>query len=205
MASISTESPLGGIPDAFSALLRAQVEYAQELFQLVTGARVPGAEELRLALEQSLPKPVCHVPPPCWMPKPLGEVTSLVNACGRACVRLVVTNCDRVPRSVTVRAEGAEGVEVSPATLQLGPMQRATVEVCIRIPEDAAAGRRIDALVWVDGCRQHFLRWSVNVGTTGADSAHEIAVQDCPDYRHHWYDHFYCPRPCPAGRSTSSG
>jgi hypothetical protein len=21
-------------------------------------------------------------------------------------------------------------------------------------------------------------------------------VDDCPDYQHHWYDHFYCHRHC---------
>ena len=205
MPSISTESPLGRIPDAFVALLQAQADYAQELFQAVTGTRLPAPEELRSALEQSLPKPVCHVPPPCWMPKPLGEVVSHVNECGRACVRLVITNCDRVPRNVGVRADGLEGVDISPASLQLGPMRRGAVELCLKIPEGTAAGKRIDGVIWVDGCRQHVLRWTVSVGTTGFDSAHEIAVQDCPDYRHHWYDHFYCPRPCPSGRSTVSG
>ena len=27
--------------------------------------------------------------------------------------------------------------------------------------------------------------------------ASELTVEDCPDLVHHWYDHFYCPRPCP--------
>jgi len=84
-------------------------------------------------------------------------------------------------------------------------MQRGTVEVCLRIPEGTASGERFDALVWVDGCRQHFLRWVVSVGGAGIDTSHEIAIADCPDYRHHWYDHFYCPRPCPSGRTTIRG
>jgi hypothetical protein len=27
-------------------------------------------------------------------------------------------------------------------------------------------------------------------------------VEDCPDLIHHWYDHFYCPRPCIEERSN---
>jgi hypothetical protein len=23
-----------------------------------------------------------------------------------------------------------------------------------------------------------------------------VEVEDCPDLIHHWYDHFYCDRPC---------
>src|SRR5690606_3868669 len=87
MPSRSSESPLGGIPDAFVGLLRAQAEWGQEFFEAVTGTRVPGLDELRSAWERSLPKPVCHVPPPCWMPLSLGEVSSHVNECGRACIR----------------------------------------------------------------------------------------------------------------------
>jgi hypothetical protein len=25
-------------------------------------------------------------------------------------------------------------------------------------------------------------------------------VEDCPDLLHHWYDHFYCNRPCTHGK-----
>jgi hypothetical protein len=205
MPSISSGSPLGGIPDAFFALLRAQAEWGQDLYQMATGTRAPGLEELRAAWEKSLPTPVCHVPAPCWMPKSLGEVVSHVNECGRACVRLRVTNCDRTRRTVDVRVEGVEGVEILPPSLSLESMQRGTFELCVRVPEGTAAGTLLEALIWVEGCRQHFLRWTVSVGTAGLDSSHEVQVEDCPDYRHHWYDHFYCPRPCPSVRSAASG
>jgi hypothetical protein len=26
----------------------------------------------------------------------------------------------------------------------------------------------------------------------------EVEIEDCPDLIHHWYDHFYCERPCPS-------
>lgn len=205
MASTTTQSPLGDLPQAFFSLLRAQAKLSQDYYEALTGTKAPPIEDPFRAFQAAMPKPVCHVPPPCWMPKPLGEIVSHVNECGKACVRLVVTNCDRSPRSVSIRAEGVDNIELSPSTLQLGPMQRATVEACFEIPEATESGRRFDALIWVDGCRQHFLRWTISVGTAGLDSIHEVAVDDCPDYRHHWYDHFYCPRPCPSGRSTQVG
>jgi hypothetical protein len=204
-ASSSTQSLLGEIPQAYLGLLKAQASLAQEYFQALTGIESPPLTNPLAALQKGLPKPVCHVPPPCWMPRPLGECISYVAQCGKACVRLRVTNCDRTARSIQIRAEGAEGITVTPASLQLGPMQRATVEVCLSIPQDVGSGKTFESLIWVDGCRQHFLRWTVSVGTVGLDSCHEVAVDDCPDYRHHWYDHFYCLRPCNPSRSNQSG
>jgi hypothetical protein len=205
MPQPSIEAPFGDIPEAILGLLRAQVKLGQDYFEAVTGTKLPAAPDPLRAVQGALPKPVCHVPPPCWMPKSLGELTSYVNECGEACVRLVVTNCDRVARSVQIRAEGAQDVVVTPASLQLGPMQRGTVEVRLEVPEGTEAGKRIDVLVWVDGCHQHYLRWSIVVTPAGFDSCYEVAVDDCPDYRHHWYDHFYCPRPCPSGRREPRG
>jgi hypothetical protein len=205
MASSTKDQPLAGMNDAFLALMRAQLKFGQDLFQAVTGVQPPAIGDTIEALRKAAPKPVCYVPPPCWMPLPLGDCVSFVNECGKACVKLVITNCDRVSRTIGVRSEGVEGIEVTPASIQLGPMARATVDVCFKVPEDATSGKRFEALIWVDGCRQHFLRWTITVGQAGLDSCHEISVSDCPDYRHHWYDHFYCPRPCPPGRSTQNG
>jgi len=33
----------------------------------------------------------------------------------------------------------------------------------------------------------------------------DIEIEDCPDLIHHWYDHFYCPRPCLGGTGLSTG
>jgi hypothetical protein len=78
------------------------------------------------------------------------------------------------------------------------------VEVCIDIPADAPAGAKHKTIIWVDGCKLHYLIWHVSVGTVGFDSCHEVEVDDCPDYVHHWYDHFYCARPCFNQRSTDT-
>lgn len=204
MASTTTKS-LGDINDALLDLFQAQMKLGQDFFEQVTGTKPPAIGDVLTALQKAAPKPVCHVPPPCWMPLPLGECVSVVNACGKACIRLVITNCDRLARTVNVRAEGFQGIKVTPPSVTLGPMDRATVEVCLTVPEETESGKKFESMIWVDGCRDHFLRWTVSVGSAAFDSCHEVPVNDCQDYRHHWYDHFYCARTCLPGRSTQNG
>lgn len=191
----------GGAPadvqDAFMKLMQAQARLTSDLVESVTGVKLGGlAGTARRRLERG-GRGCCDVPPPCWMPRQLGECTSHVAECRTACVDLVVTNCDRVARAVTVQASGANEkvVTIEPATLQLGPFERRTVRACLTVPQ-GADGRKLEVLLWVRGCREHLLRWVVSVGSTGLDSCHEVRVDDCPDYRHHWYDHFYCARGC---------
>lgn len=141
----------------------------------------------------------CEVPPPCWMPKALGDVRSRVCAGGTAVLRLRVTNCGASGRTFEVETAGpdAKEVKLDPAKLVLGPMERAVVTATIPLPSTAASGEQREALVWIRGCHSHYARWTVAVGG-GSDSCHEIDVEDCPDLVHHWYDHFYCEHPCPA-------
>lgn len=200
-----------GVPDAFMQLLDAQMRFGADLFETFTGQAMPSlrdaAENARGAGERIVGRASgceparggCAIPPPCWMPRPLGECVSHVSQCRTACVRLVVTNQDRVARTVTAEAAGANAgtITLSPPSLTLGPMERGTISACVAVPDDAKGGERTEALLWVRGCREYYLRWTVSVGTAGLDSCHEVAVCDGPDYLHHWYDHFYCARPCP--------
>jgi len=187
---------MGQVPTAFYELVRAQMEWGREMVRAWTGMEAPEWQDPWKAWQEMAPTPVCHVPEPCWMPRRLGECRSHVRSCGEGCIRVVVTNCDRVRRTIRVRVEGDEGVEVSMDSLSLGPMERGTVSVCRRVPEGMEDGTEFENLIWVEGCRDHVLRWTVSVGTAGLDSCHEIRVEDCPDHRHHWYDHFYCVRGC---------
>jgi hypothetical protein len=138
----------------------------------------------------------CEIPPPCWMPKSLGTLGSRVCRGGTALVRLGVTNCSPTDRTILLEASGADGgdVEFEPSKLSLGPMERA--EVTARLPLPATGNEKREALIWAHGCHSHYLRWTVGSGGR-SDSCHEIDVKDCPDYIHHWYDHFYCDHPCP--------
>jgi hypothetical protein len=181
------------------------MDLSRDLFESLTGARLPSLADEARKLGSRASTKSCHIPPPCWMPQPLGECTSHVSSCSVACVRLVITNCDRVARTVTVRAQGdAKKLSVTPASVTIDPMDCAAVEVCIDIPADAPAGAKHKTIIWVDGCKLHYLVWHVSVGTVGFDSCHEVEVDDCPDYIHHWYDHFYCARPCSNQRGTDA-
>jgi hypothetical protein len=138
----------------------------------------------------------CDIPPPCWYPKDAGDVVSHVCPGGSATLRLRITNCGPSSRVVTVSVT-RENVEVSPARLDLGPMERGEVTVTRTVPKEGEFSD--EALVWVNGCHRHFVRWTVKSAKRGTNACHEVSVSDCPDYLHHWYDHFYCAHPCPAG------
>jgi hypothetical protein len=143
----------------------------------------------------------CEIPPPCWLPKDLGEVRSHVCPGGSATLRIRVTNCGVDARGVDLTAEPkAAGVKIAPAKLALGRMERGVAVATLAVAAEAKPGEEHEALVWVQGCHDHFVRWTVSVASRGADSCHEIDVEDCPDLVHHWYDHFYCQRPCFHGR-----
>ena len=135
----------------------------------------------------------CDIPPPCWMPRDLGCITSHVCPGGSASIQIRITNCSEVVRAVRVEAAGAT---VTPAGLTLAPMARGTVTVSSTPSANAPSGQEEEILVWVRGCHNHFLRWTVKAVSRGVDCCHEICVEDCPDFIHHWYDHFYCVRGC---------
>jgi hypothetical protein len=209
----STKGSLGDLPAAFMNLMNAQMKLSADLFESLTGQTLPTIGDLSQAGKKltgagdgcGTRGGCCDIPPPCWMPRSLGSCTSHVTQCRTACVRFVITNCDRVKRTIAVQPSGAgaDRVTVSPPTVALGPQERATVSACVSIPDDAKDGEKFETLLWVRGCKEYYFRWTVSVGTVGVDSCHEIEVCDCPDYVHHWYDHFYCVRPCPGGSRTS--
>jgi hypothetical protein len=207
----SQQGLLGDLPGALMNLVNAQMQLSANLFESLTGQKLPTIGDLSKTSHKLIPGATgchpkagcCTIPPPCWMPRPLGECTSHVAQCKTACVRFRITNCDRVKRNITVQVTGpnASKVTLSPPTLSLGPQERATVSACVSIPDDAKSGETTESLIWIRGCKEYFFRWNVSVGTAGLDSCHEIEVCDCPDYVHHWYDHFYCVRPCPHDRT----
>lgn len=205
---------LGGLPGALMNLMNAQMRLSADLFESLTGRTAPTMGDVtklgknlvggtRSSCGCHTRSGCCTIPPPCWMPQPLGECTSHVSKCKTACIRFRITNCDRVQRDIRVDAPGSNAAKVtlSPPSLSLGPMERGTVTACVAIPDDAKDGDQTEILLWVHGCKEYYFRWTVSVGTLGTDSCHEIEVCDCPDYLHHWYDHFYCPRPCPRDRT----
>jgi hypothetical protein len=137
----------------------------------------------------------CEIPRPCWADQPLGSVCSEACPGATATLRFCITNCGNTPRTYTV-----DGAPTStPATLTLGPQERGYVVVSATLPPDASCGTAKEYLVWVRGCKRHFLRWEVVASRQECCECAEVHVEDCPDLIHHWYDHFYCDRHCPKG------
>lgn len=57
----------------------------------------------------------CDIPPPCWAPKPMGDVESTACPGATATVRIHVTNCGATTRTMTIQAVGP-GVTLAPAS-----------------------------------------------------------------------------------------
>jgi hypothetical protein len=143
----------------------------------------------------------CEIPPPCWVPEPLGAFTSAAVAGGSGMLRLTIVNCATTDaRTIMVTATNAT-VGAKPASLSLGPMEEGMVELAFPIPAGSLPGQTQRTTVWIGGCREYVLRWTVVVASTAVTShGAKLEIDDCPDLVHHWYDHFYCARPCPTQR-----
>jgi len=121
MASTTKARPMGDVPGAFMGLLAAQMKFGQQLFESFTGMKAP---DMTSSVSQSwaawqdawqsppASRPACTVPPPCWMPKMLGDISSYACGCSTVTVKIEVTNCDRVARTFSIRSDGVEGVKV---------------------------------------------------------------------------------------------
>lgn len=183
--------------DLFEQGMRVSLRLLDSLNQvrssLLTSALKPGA--------LTTARCSCRIPPPCWMPLSLGELTTFVCPGASATLRIRITNCSNAPRTYTFDArQTSDKIDFNPASLALGPMERGEVSLTRPVPAGAGTGHKSEALIWVRGCREHYLRWTVQVADRAGSCGHEIEVDDCPDLVHHWYDHFYCERGCPPRR-----
>jgi hypothetical protein len=184
--------------DACDALMRTGMSSLNVLVRSMVDLARAGMElNPVLAGLSTVRRRSCEIPPPCWLPRSLGEIHSLVCPGGTAVLHLRVTNC----QARTSRVQAAFGkpdatATVTPSELQLGPMERGSFNAKIALPDDACKGQKNEYLLWVRGCNAHYLRWVVEAAGGVASSCHEIEIDDCPDLVHHWYDHFYCDRPC---------
>lgn len=201
MNTTTSTPPLKETVEALGDLFKEGFRLGLDVFDTLTRNQTTEAlgQALRSAASR-LPRTgagSCHIPQPCWMPKALGEVVSHVCPGGTATLRIRVTNCSITPRDVRIEvADKNWNVNVNPPVLMLDPMERGTSVLSVTMPADAATGVEREFLVWVNGCLNHYLRWTVRAAKRGADCCHEVEVEDCQDYVHHWYDHFYCLRPC---------
>ncbi len=141
----------------------------------------------------------CDIPPPCWMPQPLGAFATDTSQCGAASLDVTVTNGGPHPQTLTVEVTGtgAGAVTMQPSSLTLPPLQRGSFTLTVNAPKSGVNATLVDVLVLIRGCRSYYLYWTVGPGNGGRCACHRIAVDDGPDLIHHWYDHFYCQRRCP--------
>jgi len=189
---------------SFDALTKASLSAAESYFaSLGEFARLFMSMNPAMQAMQDVKRSCCDIPPACWLPRPLGEVRSFVCAGATASFRIRVTNCQ--PRSSSIEVAFAEATagKVEPASATLGPMERKSFNASVAVPANADKGHEIETLLWVRGCNAYYLHWIVEVRENASQSCcHEIEVEDCSDYVHHWYDHFYCDRPCSHQKST---
>jgi hypothetical protein len=148
----------------------------------------------------------CNIPPPCWMPRILHHVVSYGVVGDEASLTFVITNESMMARSVRVfTTTPMPGLSLTSTTVNLAAMARAEVTVIYTIPAGTTANPGTEILLWISGCRLHFQRWIVRLGTVSADTDQEVRVKDGPENLHHWYDHFYCQHPCAEQRDGSRG
>jgi hypothetical protein len=133
------------------------------------------------------------------MPKALGEVSCQLKPGGTGEVKLVVTNHDYRPHQVTAQSAGQNAglVTIAPAQLALGPKERTTIVATFVAPKQPGT---YEAMLWVSVCSDHYLRWTIEVGERQNACCYVVTVDDEPDYVVHWYDHFYCQKPCMGAR-----
>ncbi len=149
----------------------------------------------------------CAIPTPCWEPKHEGTCRLTLMPGNKANIRLHILNCGWRPQVVLITGLGklAGWMTFSPTTMSLGPQERATMNVTVQVPDGINTGERLSGPVIIRGCRDHFVRVEVTVGECGLVTCGcDIEIDDCADNVHHWYDHFYCPRPCNATRQPGT-
>lgn len=148
----------------------------------------------------------CEIPPPCWEPKHAGTCHLSLVPGNKALLRLHVMNCGWTRQVVSITGLGklAGWMSFTPTTLLLDPQERATFIVSVQAPEWAKPGERLSGPVLVRGCRDHFVRVEIEIGDCTTGTCCDITINDCADQVHHWYDHFYCRRPCNTPRPPST-
>lgn len=191
------------IEDLEKAALKGMVKAVEvgakagvEVLELLVGAAPGVVGEVAEWVEERTCGCGCEIPAPCWMPRTLREVVSFGKAGDETRIVFEVTNVSMGVREVTLTTTtAAAAVTFGAHAVLLGAMERGFLEVTYTIPAGLPkVGAEV--LLWVRGCRLYFLRWKIMPGPVSANTSFEVCVRDEADYVHHWYDHFYCRRPC---------
>ena len=195
MNAVANSTGTRAFTDAMAALLEAPTRFASALATSSLLPRISGG---------------CEIPPPCWEPRPVGNCSLLLPPGATGTVRVHVDNCGWSRQVVRITAGGwlAGWLTFDPTTLVIGPQERATFRVSVRVPDGAKPGASVAGPLLIRGCLDHAAHLTVRVAECSQPPCCDLIVQDCPDHIHHWYDHFYCFRPCrrsPTTRDTNDG
>jgi hypothetical protein len=190
---------------ALDAMTRAALESARIALDAIS--RMADVAAAASPLQAFGTASCCEIPPACWLPRSFGCFESRACPGGTALLRVKVCNCQPRASDIAIRVESDADVvfKVTPERATIAPMACKRFTVTVSIPEDACKGHSYDFRVWVDGCHHHYARWSVTAGHDASGTCNEAEVEDCPDYVHHWYDHFYCQHPCTARPPNAAG
>jgi hypothetical protein len=140
----------------------------------------------------------CEVPPPCWEPRPAGTCCLDLAPGTQGIIRVHVMNCGWQPQIVVITALGklAGFLSFVPTTITLHPQESGMMVVVVNVPATLKPGQRVSGPVIIRGCVDHFFRLDLTVSDCTTKKDCDVVINDCQDQVHHWYDHFYCPRPC---------
>jgi hypothetical protein len=200
----STKVAMDAFTSAFTTGMQAGREMLSAVFApaaAMVAQRVESARDMSARASGCS----CEIPDPCWMPERLGPVVSRACPGATARLRIRVTNCGLGTRVVDVELQGNAGgaVSLDNTSVSLEPFESGEVTATVKVPDEGAAP--VDVRIWIRGCRDHVLPWQVSVSGSGCSTTHEVSIDDCPDLVHHWYDHFYCVKPCYGGKIRLNG
>jgi hypothetical protein len=133
------------------------------------------------------------IPEPCWYPEFAGEALSHVSEKTPGTLLLSLHNGGPTSRTFTLTSTPA--IDIEPATLTVPARTSATAMATYELAPDATEHDAALVQLRVGGCRDHDVHWRVKPAKVGSGPV-EVEIDDRPDYRHHWYDHFYCSHAC---------
>ncbi|MGH7502067.1 MAG: hypothetical protein ACREL7_09945 [Longimicrobiales bacterium] len=193
MTGAQTSNGARALADTFAGLIDAPARVAAALASTLARGGSPG----------------CQIPPPCWEPRPSGTCRLAIPPGCPGTIRVNVTNCEWNRRIVGITALGklAGWLTFQPTTLVLDPHESATFIVTVHVPDGVKPGFVLSGPLIIRGCLDHFAHIEVRVTECAGQTCCDLAVHDCQDHVHHWYDHFYCQRPCrnPVIRDVKDG
>ncbi len=171
---------LGG---ALSALLQAPIQVATALAGAVGKQQRLGG---------------CEIPPPCWEPRLVATCTLELAPSSTGLIRIHVSNCGwtRQVASVTALGRLAGSLTMQPTALSIDPQDRARFVVTVHPPKGLKPGQSLSGVVLMRGCKDYAIRVEIKISDCPGTTTCDVSIDDCPDHVHHWYEHFYCPRPC---------